>query len=209
MEILCLKHIKQTRKQVAQEIHGLGMATGEYIVFLDGDDYLADGDVLSKLDRLIGEDKPDVVYMGFKIEGDREELVIPTEETCTKTYKAALDKYPNVWSKCWRREFLKENNIKFPENRFYEDVLFVYNGVMKSRSYKIADFVVHHYISGRKNSMTTDIDFRNIIDTGKNLQDLIEMRKTKPTKEIDIIIQKEINMCRKRLDSIEKVLFSD
>ena len=124
------------------------MATGEYIVFLDGDDYLADGDVLSKLDRLIGEDKPDVVYMGFKIEGDREELVIPTEETCTKTYKAALDKYPNVWSKCWRREFLKENNIKFPENRFYEDVLFVYNGVMKSRNYKIADFVVHHYISG-------------------------------------------------------------
>ena len=94
-----------------QEIHGLGMATGEYIVFLDGDDYLADGDVLSKLDRLIGEDKPDVVYMGFKIEGDREELVIPTEETCTKTYKAALDKYPNVWSKCWRREFLKENKL--------------------------------------------------------------------------------------------------
>ena len=84
---------------------------------------------------------------------------------------------------------MKENNIKFPENRFYEDVLFVYNGVMKSRSYKIADFVVHHYISGRKNSMTTDIDFRNIIDTGKNLQDLIEMRKTEPTKEIDIIIQ--------------------
>ena len=57
--------------------------------------------------------------------------------------------------------------------------------------------------------MTTDIDFMNIIDTGKNLQDLIEMRKTEPTKEIDIIIQKEINMCRKRLDSIEKVLFSD
>lgn len=201
-----LKH-SYNKKAGGARNAALDIAKGEYIVFLDGDDYLANNEVLEKLNNVVANDLVDVVYLGFKIEGDREEWVIPTEETCTKTYKAAIDKYPNPWSKCWRREFLEDNNIRFPENRFYEDVLFVYNGVMKSKSYKIADFVVHHYTSGRIGSMTTIIDITNVEDTVKNLRDLIRMREIEYTEEIDIIIKKEINMCKKRLDStLEKII---
>lgn len=206
--IILLKHNKNKQAGGARNT-ALAVAKGEYIVFLDGDDYLASDDVLEKLDKLIGEDVVDVTYLGFKIEGDREELVMPTEETCTKTYKAATDKYPNPWSKCWRREFLDENNIRFKENRFYEDVLFVYNGVMKSKTYKIADFVVHKYTSGRTNSMTTTINLKNIEDTIKNLNDLLEIRQNEYTKEVDIIIKKEIRMCKKRLDDVAKRLYGD
>ena len=145
--------------------------------------------------------------LGFQITGDRYELVMPTEETCTKRYKVAIDKYPNPWSKCWNRAFLEKNKIRFPEHRFYEDVLFVYNGVMKSESYKIADFIVHDYASGRTNSMTTKINFKNIEDTVLNLKDFYEMRKNEYTEEIDIIMKKEIKMCKKRLDSISENLF--
>lgn len=206
--IIVKRHDKNKRAGGARNT-GLDIATGEYIVFLDGDDYLANSEVLSKLDKTIGNDNPDVIYLGFKIEGDREELVIPNEENCTKTYRAAIDRYPNPWSKCWRREFLNENNIRFPENRYYEDVLFVYNGVMKSRSYKIANFVVHHYISGRKDSMTTKISLKNIKDTVQNLEDLLVLKNTEPTKEIDIIIKKEIDMCKKRLDKVMEEIFHD
>ena len=99
-----IKYIKheENKKLGTARNTALQVASGEYIIYLDGDDYLAKDNVLQRLNDLIGEDKPDIVYLGFKIEGDREELVIPTEETCTKTYKAAIDKYPNVWSKCWR-----------------------------------------------------------------------------------------------------------
>ncbi len=191
---------KENKKAGGARNTAMKVAKGEYILFLDGDDQLADKDVIKKLNETIGNDMPDVVYLGFKIEGDREELVIPTPETCTKTYKAAQDKYPNPWSKCWRREFLEENDIKFPENRFYEDVLFVYNGVMKSKNSKIADYVVHKYTSGRKNSMTTTINLKNVEDTILNLKDLLIMREQEYTKEIDIILKKEIKMCKKRLD---------
>ena len=185
------------------------ISKGEYILYLDGDDYLADSDVLEKLDKLIGKDIVDVVYMGFKIEGDREELVIPTEETCERTYKAAIDKYPNVWSKCWRREFLRENNIVFPDYRYYEDVLYVYKGVMNAKNYKIADFVVHKYTSGRKGSITTRVNIKNIEDTVENLKELLKLRDTDYTKEIDIIIKKEIKMCKKRLDDMCKNLYGE
>ncbi len=201
--IIYLSH-KENKKAGGARNTGLKVANGEYIVFLDGDDYLANTNVLEKLDKVIGKEKTDVIYLGFEITGDRTELVIPTKETCTKTYKAAIDKYPNPWSKCWRREFLIENDIKFPEERFYEDVLFVYSGIMKSKSSKIADFVVHKYTSGRKNSMTTTINLKNVEDTIQNLKDLLQMREKEYTKEIDIIIKKEVNMCKKRLDDTFK-----
>lgn len=198
---------KENKKAGGARNSALDISNGEYILFLDGDDYLASKDVLERLDKVIGNDKSDIIYLGFKIEGDREELVMPTEKTCVKSYKAASDKYPNPWSKCWRKEFLDKNNIRFPENRFYEDVLFVYNGVMKSESYKIADFVVHKYTSGRVNSMTTTVNLDNIKDTISNLEDLIKMRETEYTKEIDIIIKKETEMCKKRLDDAISKIF--
>ena len=61
--------------------------------------------------------------------------------------------------------------------KYTNDVLFVYNGVMKSNSYLIADFPVHHYISGRKNSMTTTLNLKNIYDTVDNIRDMLELKK--------------------------------
>lgn len=207
-DIVYIEH-KENKKAGGARNTGLSIAQGEYILFLDGDDYLANNYVLENLNKVIGNDKPDVVYLGFKIEGDREELVIPNKETCTKTYKAAVDKYPNPWSKCWRRDFLEKNQIRFPEYRFYEDVLFVYKGIMKSESFKIADFVVHNYTSGRTNSMTTTIDLKNVEDTIQNLKDLIKMREEEYTQEIDIIIKKEMDRCKKRIDDTLHRMFKD
>ena len=198
--IVYIEHTENKRAGGARN-SALAVAKGEYIVFLDGDDSIASDNVLERLDMLIGQDKTDVIYLGFQIGGDREELVIPTEETCTKTYKAAMDKYPNPWSKAWRKEYLDENNIRFPEHRFYEDVLFVYKGVMKAKDYKMAQFVTHKYTSGRKNSMTTKINLKNVEDTILNLKELVSMRETEYTEEIDLIIKKEVKMCKKRLDN--------
>ena len=206
--IILKNHLKNKRAGGARNT-GLKIATGEYILFLDGDDYLSNNDVLDKLNKTIGKDEEDVIYLGFQMEGDRTELVIPREETCTKTYKAAKDLYMNAWSKCWRRKYLEENNITFPEYRFYEDVLFVYNGVMKSNSFKIADYVVHNYSSGRTNSTTTKISFKNIDDTIKNLKAFVKIKEKEGTVEADFIIKKEINLCKERLDKMQRQLFEN
>lgn len=181
---------------------GLDRANGEYVIFLDADDYLYANDVLTKVDKLIGEQNIDVVYMGFKIGGNRDEIVIPTPETCTREYKAGGDIYPNVWSKCWNLEFLNKNRIRFVEKRYYEDVLFVYKAIMKVEKYLIADFPVHTYISGRKNSMTTTLNLKNVYDTVDNIKDMLEIKMETDTPEINIRIKKEIDMCKKRLEDI-------
>ena len=43
----------------------------------------------------------------------------------------------------------------------------------------------------------------------ENLEDLLVLKNTEPTKEIDIIIKKEIDMCKKRLDKVMGEIFHD
>lgn len=181
---------------------GMNRAKGEYIIFLDGDDYLNNDDVLEKLDKLIGNNTPDVVYMGFEMIGKKTGTIIPTEETCTKSYRIAGDHYANAWSKCWNRKFLLDNKLYFPEKRYYEDVVFIYNAITKVENYLIADFPVHTYYSGRANSITTSVKFKNIYDTIANIEELVEIRKQKDTPEINKKINQEIIRCKERLEEI-------
>lgn len=182
---------------------GIKIAKGEYIIFLDSDDFLNNDYVLEKLDNLIGDKKVDTIYMGFISIGKKEFTVIPTLETCNKSYRISGDRYTNAWSKCWNREFLLKNNLFFPENRYYEDVLFIFKAISKVETYLIADFPVHTYVSGRDNSITSRMSFKNIYDNIKNIEDLIKIRSNiDETEELDRKVMKEVNRCKERLDEL-------
>ena len=200
-DIIFIKHKKNTFLGGTRNT-GIEAAKGKYILFLDGDDFLYDDNVLEKLDNLIGDKTVDVIYMGFNMIGKKKGLIIPRYENCAKEYRIAGDRYTNAWSKCWRRQFLLDNNLRFPENRYYEDVLFIYNAIMKSNSFLIADFPVHTYYSGRPNSITSNIRFKNIHDNIDNIEDLIKMMQEDPNDTIKLKIKKEAIRCKERLDEL-------
>ncbi|MCI8470228.1 MAG: glycosyltransferase family 2 protein [Clostridia bacterium] len=181
---------------------GVKNAIGEYIIFLDGDDYLNNEQVLEKLDKLIDRNTPDVIYLGFELTGKKEGFIIPTPENCTKTYRIAGDRYANAWSKCWKKEFLTKNKLSFPENRYYEDVIFIYRAISKVETYLIADFPTHTYYSGRPNSITTNVSFKNIHDNLYNIEELMNFAHVSKTEELDIKIEKEVQRCKERLEEI-------
>lgn len=181
---------------------GIEAAKGKYILFIDGDDYLNNNYVLEKLDNLIGEQSVDVIYMGFEIVGKKTDMVIPSNENCTKQFRIAGDRYTNAWSKCWRREFLLENNLRFPEHRYYEDVIFIYNAITKSNSFLVADFPVHTYYSGRPNSITTKIRFKNLHDNIENIEDLVKIMKEDDNETVRVKIKKEAQRCKERIDEL-------
>ena len=64
---ITVKRHKENKRLGGARNTGMDIATGEYIVFLDGDDYLANTEVLERLNQVIGKDEPDVIYLGFKI----------------------------------------------------------------------------------------------------------------------------------------------
>ena len=60
---------------------GLDIASGKYIILLDGDDYLYENDVLEKLDKKL--DNQDIVFVKYKqILGDEEKII---EENTSNT----------------------------------------------------------------------------------------------------------------------------
>lgn len=181
---------------------GIEIAQGEYILFLDGDDFLHDNNVLEKLDSLISTQTVDIVYMGFEIIGKKTGIILPESSNCSKQFRIAGDRYTNAWSKCWRREFLLKHSLKFPENRYYEDVLFVYNAIMQSNNFLIADFPVHTYFSGRPNSITSKIRFKNLHDNIDNIEDLIKIMQEDENDIVKLKILKEVQRCKERIDEL-------
>ena len=158
---------------------GIKEATGDYILFLDSDDFLATIDVLTKLHNIIGEERPDIVYTGFEAIGEAfTGTFLPTEENSVLEKRLVEWNYENVWDVCWNRKFLLEKDIKFVENRFYEDFVFYYKGIMQAKSYKVASFPVHIYYSGRPESMTTNINAKKMQDFYYNMMELFEFCET-------------------------------
>ena len=119
---------------VTTENHGLGAArdvgiehaSGEYLLFVDSDDYLAPGamaGILGCLDRpfdLLLFDAISVLPDGREIERIR---------GCKKSGEISLAEYPglllerpNAWNKLYRRSFFTENGIFFPARVWFEDL---------------------------------------------------------------------------------------
>ena len=109
-------------KQGGARNKGLKMATGEYVLFLDSDDYLYDN-VLSELLKIIKTQ--DVIFLGFYNEKKNKEI------RSAMRYKKDIiknDIWLSCWSKCWRKDFI---DWEFPENMFLEDVYFTLKGYCK------------------------------------------------------------------------------
>ena len=156
---------------------GIDHANGDYIIFLDADDYLAENNTLEKIDKIIGKDIVDIVYLGFKIVGRIEEEWIPTEENSTISKRAREWKYENVWDVCWNRKFLNENKIRFVENKFFEDFVFYYKGIIRSKKYKIASFITHIYTMFKEDSMTSSVSPEKLQDLYYNVNEFLSVLK--------------------------------
>lgn len=130
---------------------GLGLACGDYVVFLDGDDWL-EGDALGTLARMIAETPGADLYPCAVTE-------IVESETGERTFKAVIDCYPEdapkrltgreaiqcidahperenpmaVLTVC-RRAFLERWNLRFMPGLVHEDVEFAPRALYRAES---------------------------------------------------------------------------
>ena len=188
-DVKLISHIENKRAGGARNT-GLDNASGEYIIFLDSDDILADQNVLAKIDEKIGKDAPDIIYLGFKSIGEAlQGEFIPNEHNSIKENRIVEWKYENVWDVCWRKEYLDINKIRFVEGKYFEDFMFYYKGVLKSSSYKFIDFVSIVYQSGRPDSMTTFVNYKKIKDLYFNMEELLDLYNEVEEKYKKYIVQ--------------------
>lgn len=105
---------------------GLSLAVGDYVLFLDSDDLLADGATEALLDAT--EHGADVIAFGFYLRnGDvdtlhKPEIKVPNGLFSVSSVPEYLLSLPSAWSRAWKRTFLQDSGISFPSKLRYEDL---------------------------------------------------------------------------------------
>lgn len=130
---------------------GLEIARGEYVLFVDGDDWL-ELNALELLYNNATNNKSDIViYNAFSSFDDRKEKfnVIFDDNLHKNDYikNLFLGKIlPCIWSKFVKLEFIKSNNIKFPSNiSFAEDLAAVASWFMYNPKISILKENLYNY----------------------------------------------------------------
>ena len=188
---------------------GIEKAVGEYIVHLDGDDTLFENTTLEKIDKLIGTDEPDIIYLGFKDVGGYNKIHLSTAENSTKKARLTCDINFSVPSKCWRREFLLENNIKFMENIYYEDMVYSTHATILAKDYKYGDFPTFKYYRNRVGSIMSTPSIRRCSDMYRMLAYLMDLYEITPEEYKPYLlsfIKNETKSLPIRIDAILKAL---
>ena len=105
---------------------GLDAAHGDYILFIDSDDWL-DLTACEKLLSKAKENDSDVVfYSAYKVDGNKRKEM---KNFCHVSHSLSLEDRkmlikkttPSTWSKLWKLEFMTKKGIRFPYFRWAED----------------------------------------------------------------------------------------
>lgn len=139
-------------------------ATGDYLYFLDADDYLAK-DVLPTILRLAAENQLDVLEFETKqvMEGsaiDRQAQALePTslEVLDGVTYVAGNGFKNEAWRYIVKRAFLDDRQITFKEGTLYEDTIFTASVLLATKRIAKLTWDVHRYVVV-ENSIVTSKD---------------------------------------------------
>ncbi|WP_406366970.1 CDP-glycerol glycerophosphotransferase family protein [Streptomyces sp. NBC_01546] len=150
---------------------GLARATGDYLVFLDGDDTLAPGALQAITDRLKATGSPDVLVYDYARtfwtgELVRNRLSHRLSEEGPASFRLAdrpalLGMLMVVWNKAYRREYVEREGFEFPPG-FYEDTPWTYPALLAAESVAVLDRVCVHYRQRRTGSILTTSSHRHL-----------------------------------------------
>lgn len=137
---------------------GLAAATGNYVVFVDSDDWVEPA-MLSRLaEETGGEDM--LCYACRKSDSGTTDTLLPERTDGWSYYnRHALEHrevaFVCVWQRCYRREFLIDNSLCFREGILHEDNEFTPRACLYAKSIKVIPDVLYNYRVRPGSIMTT------------------------------------------------------
>ena len=130
---------------------GMAVATGDYISYIDSDDWIAP-EMLERLAAAIERDDSDIAACTVEMvwaDGTPSRLLTVKENRILNPLEAekalleeSLLKQP-VWYKLYRRLFAED--LLFPVGKFHEDVFWSYQAVGRARRVSVIDYVGYFY----------------------------------------------------------------
>lgn len=144
---------------------GMKNVTGDYVLFLDGDDFWSDSHFLEQISSELDRELVDVVIFGYSYyyEDEIRESAISRSNDLIEVTNFGLFNGPN-WNKCISKELINKG-LSFPEDLVSEDSLYCSSIMKMMESFSVITSTQYMYRQNRAGSLTNVVKERNVLDT--------------------------------------------
>ena len=167
---------------------GIDAASGDYVVFLDSDDYWSSDTALEKAARKLEMEKSDVMLFFFKYlfedENNRiteynsefEKIEINMESKKTQLTELIKNNIyiSSAWAKIIKRQLFKDNDLYFVKGVYSEDIEWSARLMMYASSFSVLNESFYIYIQ-RGTSIAHSLRRKNIVDAKNNVMKALAM----------------------------------
>lgn len=142
--IILIKHNKNKGVSISRN-EGIKKSSGEYIGFVDSDDYI-DLDFFNKLYKKAKEEHSDITKGRLVFVKNKQQSIDCLNEKIIKSNKFNL--LYGFYCCIYKKSLLLDNNIYFNDDLIYgEDSYFLLQSVMYSKKIAIVDDIYYYYVS--------------------------------------------------------------
>lgn len=173
-------YIKENGGQGSARNYGLKKASGEYIGYVDSDDFV-EKDMYKKLYNKAKENNYDIVVCGnYNVSEDYQNKNI---DAFINNYNTDLENIffgkMAVWNKIYKRDILIKNKLEFKEKVWYEDLAFTLKAIMNSNTFAFIDEPLYDYLIREGSTMNNSNVQRNleILDAFNDILSYIQHNK--------------------------------
>ncbi|RIJ63534.1 glycosyltransferase [Rummeliibacillus sp. TYF005] len=156
---------------------GILNATGDYLIFIDSDDYWAEDFLYDLVEILINSTTLDFIFFKYKILYQQRNIVVESNikisrkirNTDGKTFLEYIfthNKNFNWYAVLYliNRKFILQNKLFFEKGKHYEDVLWTPQLFLKARKVRFYDKSLYVYRQERSGAITTNLTNKDIND---------------------------------------------
>jgi len=166
---------------------GIERATGDYVMFIDSDDYISLDICQIVVEEIQKSNSPDMfIYGRYRFYNDKkkyvEDSIVIDDYTTTYTGLDYLKKsllknkfHASACNKIYKREFINRKSLRFIKGIYHEDLYFTFSSLLFASKVCLLPSVYYYYRWERPNSIMNVVNkkSKNILTTVRKMEELL------------------------------------